>query len=337
MEVITTESESREKQGEKIIQFLEKTHAYEFFQSLKEEKAEHITAEEFIDFVVRLNGIIRDTPIHERGPDGDGVVLENWIETVLVPRHADKEPLLKHGYEARIDLKNQGDEKYMLPAVVNAVHLFEDGNGRTSRLLNVLLTPCDSPEEFYERARKALGINGRFDSLNVNPGLIKGDLEKIVLENHGFKFRDMDHFSPVAPERFTRLFTIDGASIVNPSHVIKEFMDKRKGDGWYSFLAAYAYLRLEGLLERATAVRTDFPDLDLEEDYKALSWKKMGEILTEPDWKNILDDYYALKAEEVEILIDCFVSPDKYKAMDGKATLRERFLEKIHADLQSYT
>ena len=318
------EFQFRQEQGEKVIEFLKRINAFEFFQKLANnpEKVREIKFDDLNDFLVRLNGIARNIPIHKREADGEKVYFEGFIDRALVPRQEDKEPLLEEAFDARQDLQNPEDFSYMLPAVTNAVHLFADGNGRTSRMLNILLTPHTSQEEFENKLNKALGEHGRFESLDVNPAFLNVDIENIVLKRHGLKFKEGTE-SPLLPDGLVRLFTLEDVQ----SEKAKEFNGKREIDPRICFIAAYNYLKTHNLLDKVIATNEDFPEITVE-NYKALSWGKMDHILTEDDWQNILDDYYAIKRESVEVLIDIFIHPDEYKNIEG-ITLRDLFIQKV--------
>ncbi len=69
-----------------------------------------------------------------------------------------------------------------------------------------------------------------------------------------------------------------------------------------------------------------------------LSPAKMDSIFQDEDWDNLIDAYHNLKREEVEVMIDSFVEPDKYKNLDGSMSIRDFLLKKIedtHQELNS--
>ena len=96
------DAELRIQQTEKVVDFLNKIGAYEYVQNILSdtEAKEAVSFEEFRDFVVRLNGIVRDIPIDERGSDGDSVYISNYHGETWVPNHNDKEGILKDAYNA---------------------------------------------------------------------------------------------------------------------------------------------------------------------------------------------------------------------------------------------
>lgn len=315
------EKEFRAHKAEKLVGFLDKIDAYKYVQKLKSssELGEKLSFEEFRDFLLRINGILRGIPISERTADGKTVFLEGF-DSALVPKQEDKEGLLKEAFGAAKQIQG-GDEDYLLPAVVNAVHLFADGNGRTSRVLHTLLQ-SKSEEEFTDRLRKSINDSGRYDTADISPALISTDIEKIILMNHGIQFKDDGEWSPIFPDGFGRLF----ASTEEPkTPKAKEFMSLRKIDQPYCFISAYEYLKSKDLLSKVT--------LEIPSGL-TLSPLKMENELSDNDWDEIMRGYYELKKEHVKVLINMFTKPHSYKIVDGSMDLRDYFIREIQERLK---
>lgn len=316
------EEQLRVQQAEKIIDFLNRIGAYEYVQNLVShpELRKQFTFEEFKNFLIRINGMARDISTSQRRGDGETVYLEGF-DTALMPRHEDKEGILQEAYDS-IEKVSPGDESYLLPAVVNAVHLFADGNGRTSRVLHTLLY-SKSEEEFTKHLRQAVGKNGRYDTPDISPGLIDVDIEKIILSRHGIQFEDNGKYSPIFPEGFGNLF----ATTEKPTtQKAKEFMALCYHDQPYCFIATYEYLKEKKLIEKVIIKNSN--------GYM-LSPLKMEQELSEEDWKAVIDAYYRIKKEHVEVIIDVFVEPNKYKNIEGDMNLKDYFLKKIQERLES--
>ena len=119
-----TEADQRSEAAKKIIEFIDRSGAYDYFKKLLSSGSgdnKKPTFEEFEDFLIRLNGIAREIPIHERSFDGDGVMLQGWVEETTVPKHSDKEGLLREAFDAASRLE-KSDLKYLIPAF----HLIKD-------------------------------------------------------------------------------------------------------------------------------------------------------------------------------------------------------------------
>ena len=56
----------------------------------------------------------------------------------------------------------------------------------------------------------------------------------------------------------------------------------------------------------------------------------MLEALSPEQWQRMLDNFYQLKKEQVETLVDIFTYPEKYPVSDDdQETLRDLFISKI--------
>ena len=308
----------REQQQEKIIDFLTRIGAYEYTQKLlsHSEAKDEFSFEKFKDFLVRINGIARDIPIHQRKDDGEKVQLEGFGGISAVPKHEDKAALLKETYEALSRISPE-DRAYLLPVMVNEVHLFNDGNGRTSRILHTLLKKFDSKEAFEVALALAVGKHGRSESPDLDPSLTSADREKILLTRHGLRFRDDTSFSPMLPEGFAGTIAVEESTTPKA----QAFMRFRREDlGGHCFLAAYEYLKEKDKLSETTM---------LYDKGMLLSPLKMEQVLSDADWDAMTEKYNALKRERAQILIDAFVEPDKYKNLEGTMNLKDYFKDEV--------
>ncbi len=331
MESPKAEAETRDAQAEKVIDFLDRINAYEFFEGLRSDpkNLKEIYFEQFEDFLMRINGIARDIPIAERQADGDGVHLESKVDSASVPNHEDKLPILKEAYEAVPNLAHQEDLAYMLPLIINAVHLFVDGNGRSSRIMHLLLKSHASKEEFNGELKKALGEYGRYYSYDVSPNILAVDVEKIVLAHHGVAFgTENNGWDPQPPEGVTHFWN----GIEYPqSEGGKKFKKLFRDDYHFSFIVAYNYLKERNLLDQTIVnYRRDGED----EDRLMLSPAKMDEILQPEDWDNLIHNLDVLKRERVETMVRAFVEPEKYTTLDGTSTLRDELIKKVTEENQ---
>src|SRR3989344_7695051 len=100
-----TEEQFREGQAEKAGEFLKHIQAYDYFKDILSGEKKLPEFKDFEDFIVRLNGIIRDIPIADRSTDGENVYLDGFLEQDFVPKHSDKEELLRHAYDSISDIK----------------------------------------------------------------------------------------------------------------------------------------------------------------------------------------------------------------------------------------
>lgn len=315
-----TEEQSRAETAEKVVTFLEKTEAYEKIEELLDGQKDKISFEDFKDLLVRLNGIIRDIPIHERSFDGAQVHVEGWMDTYKPPRQKDKEGILERAYDAT-DKVERGDEKYLIPAVINATHLFIDGNGRTARLLYQLLEKHNSKEDFLTVVKKAMQKDGRYDTLNVNPGLIASQIEDIVYARHGW---NSEHTR--IGEFRAGFITMEMEKIPrdHPSYdILKTMVRESKAD--------------------ATLMITALNEVAMQEQSKKILAKdgrisliKMSEVLSTEELEEVIEKFWEIKKEYVDILIDIFANPDEYKTVDDKEEIKVKdlFIKKVKAEAE---
>lgn len=320
---LKTEEELRNDQAEKVVGFLDKIKAFAYVKSILNgrEEVEKPDFKKFEDFLVRLNGIARNIPIHERAIDGDKVHLGGFVESIEVPHANDKESLLQYAYEKSRTIDTD-DLKYLLPSVINAVHLFADGNGRTSRIVHLLLTDYPSKEEFDAELRNALGEFGRFDSFDINPGLIGYEIQQEVLKNHGWIYSEENPQGTLGPIK-TGMASIEirGLDKENPSYeVARKLLDLASDNGRYVLTAIY--------METGGEIQNLMSEYG-EEKTLLVSPKKMLEILSHEQWERMLDNFYQLKKEQVETLVDVFVDPEQYQVSDDGETLRDLFIKEI--------
>lgn len=329
MEKIKQEKILRDKQAGKVIDFLDHLEAYEYVQNILEGNGPKPSFEEFADFLQRINGIARNVPIKKRSFDGKNVQLSGFIENALVPRHEDKTELLKYAYD-NIEKINKDEIKYLIPAVINAVHLSSDGNGRTSRIIYQLLERHASKSDFERSLKLSLGQHGRYDSPDINPGLIGPDVEKIVLKKHGWDFPENKY--PVGPGVLSEGKGISAPEIrkLDKDHesyaLAKKCLDIYRDDPLYVLNAIRSLLGDERLKTFITDKYT----------LCKISPLKMIDQLTADEWQQIIDSYYQLKKEHVKTIIDSFVTPDSFSPYDQKGiSLKDYFIQEIQGNYKN--
>lgn len=326
MEKLKQEKILRDRQSDKIIRFLDHIGAYEYVQNTLGGNEQKPSFEDFESFLQRINGIARDIPIQKRSPDGKNVQLSGFIENALVPRHEDKANLLKYAFD-NIENINEEEVKYLIPAVINAVHLFSDGNGRTSRIIYQLLEKHSSKADFEQAMNLCLGQHGRFDSPDASPSLISWEVEKIVLGKRGWKFSDNE--MPVGPGSLLVGKGISAPEIrkIDKNHdsyaIVKKCLDIYRDDSLYILNAIHSVLGDEEI------------EKFISDKYSLcrISPLKMVDQLSSEQWQKILDSYYQLKKEHVKTIIDSFINPDNYKTQE-RINIKDFFIEEIQRNFE---
>ena len=245
---------------------------------------------------------------------------------VKVPRHEDKESLLKYAYD---NLGNvaQADAKYMIPAVINATHLFADGNGRTSRVMFQLMNEYTSEEAFSKNLELSLGEYGRLNSPDINPEIVSVEINKYILRQNGWVYTDGGDVSnegiPFGIATVERKVLQEELSLDQKTEIVNALEDNM----------------LLVLTAARSALGDDVLRRLLTDKYtrKMLSPVKMMEQLSPGEWQRFLDAYYALKKEQVKILVDLFVNPEAFVKHlmedDSDMTLKDFFIQKIQENV----
>ncbi len=316
----------RPERAEKIIKFLDKINAFEFFENIDQQR-EKISFEDFKSFLVRLNGLVKDIPIKQRKFNGENVEISGGLlgEIILPPKEEDKTELLEFAFNSAKDL-SRGDNAYMIPVVVNALHMFNDGNGRTSRVIHLLLV-SENKESFNLELEKALGAEGRFHSYDINPALVDSEIREKVLENHGWEF-----FTNEKGYRRGGSEKIKGR--IAPSQKGINFEDKK----FFSNLQKYDKLAsadLEYVLTATTEALSSEQYDQLLIDHKQIFPAKM-QTLSDVDWKMIFNCYFKLKKEHIETLVWIFKDPNTYKnPKNENETLKDLFIRRTKEEHES--
>ncbi len=131
----------------KTVKLMERLHAAETFSTPEHSKKflDSLSYEDFKKWTGLVNGVERGIPRSERGQVSDSYVLsENPLmgtEVEYQPPHKDfRDPLLKMAFEKAQSIDDPETAALTLGLAINAIHYFEDGNGRTARMTYALLS-----------------------------------------------------------------------------------------------------------------------------------------------------------------------------------------------------
>lgn len=168
-----TQSESHD-----LIRFMDRVHAEEIYETpeIALQNLREMDYSTFESMLVRINGIVRDTDVHERGFDGGGFIkTENALTRSAtidyvppLPEH--RQDLLEEAFAVAKTVDYPDEAATLLGLSINAIHPFNDGNGRTSRFVYTLLSRgydgSDEAREYYESVLR--NVEGR-QVLDINP------------------------------------------------------------------------------------------------------------------------------------------------------------------------
>ena len=274
----------------KVATFLKRIDSENKVEDVKEknEFIQNISFDQFQSLLLRINGILRNIPIKKRSfhatPEAGIINLrKDGKVTYVTPPNSEKIHLLEESLDAlkRMTLSNRNVEAaMMLGTVINAIHPFEDGNGRTARIVSSLL--ASSKERFLTTA--------------VDPESIQSFIEAYITE-HVYPFKEVD------------ILGIENAYEVYPN----EISDKEKYElGIAEQDDTYNLIKACRILMQRSGGGSNFESSFISPDTKVFSLKEFF-LRNKDKISMLLKTYYELKNKYVEVLIDVFENPQKYK------------------------
>jgi|GEM_PF-623565 len=306
----------REKRSEVLLRFLRSAENIEplhgrkmedIFSTEEEKRAfiEGLQTEEFIELLDGVNGILRGKKKDEWGMDGETVALEGAMLGVgyVPPRQEDKPELLTEILasvkEMNRDGKDLKDIALLVSSSLNAIHPYLDGNGRTSRLVYLLLSK-NFNEETKDELQEALGKYGR-DKLDIDPGLVQFKISELIEKEAGVN--DPEINVNKISNLFGRKQDLQFGEEISEEdrNLFSELLGK---DDRYLFLSVFQYLQNQDDKEkylRRSPQQTAIP-VDL-----------LSKNLTQEGLSQILKTYRGLKKKYVETLMDSIANPEKEK------------------------
>lgn len=306
----------RDYQSKKIIRFLNIATNIEGFENKKieeifsteENKRQFIDKIDFKEFLVLLNGInglFRGKTKDDWKIDGERVFIGNkdGLIEYKPPHPDDKLELLEKLVETAkrmnkkgVDLEHIGG---MIYSVVNSIHLYADGNGRSSRFLYGLMhfdlkTQKDEINKIIQESDR--------DDIPYNPERISADIDTnfyeplIYLDEKIIRFKPTDTGLDYSNRFDTKI----------DKEEMKLFLDNYRHDRYPIKYAMILFAREKGidLVEFDTGVSKWAFVVDLEKFFPSLS---------SDDLKDINSKYRKIKKELVEKMIDVFENPTAEK------------------------
>lgn len=131
----------------RTVQMMERLHASEVFKTPEHSKAflDSLTYEEFKKYLSLVNGLELGLSINERGKAGNSLVQSDnaflGSEVAYRPPHSSRrDSLLEKAFIKAQSLESPEVAGLTLGLAINAIHYFDDGNGRTARMTYALLS-----------------------------------------------------------------------------------------------------------------------------------------------------------------------------------------------------
>ncbi len=271
----------------------------------KNEFVQNLSFEDFKKLLTRINGILREIPnTKERTTDGKHVIVFSADAQQILytpPYHEDKDELLQQTFSALKRMGTNKDSAAMVWSSLNAIHLFGDGNGRTSRLAYVFLaSSAGDPDIRMTNSREFQRMVEQYIAEKVHHlPLDKGS--EIKSENDFEAPTSKDHKNNAAERLlFANGFTYD-------QHIMVTAMEM--------------YCRDKGL---------DFEKDLLTKDH-SFSFTLFFERMSEDQIKEIVTMYRELKKEFITTTIDIFENPSEHtlhKNLPDNFKRREEFIQR---------
>ncbi len=327
---IEIKTENRTERGKVLISFLNRAknidalHGQKMNQIFNDEEKKRgfinsLDVDSLIELLNGINGILQDKPKDQWQIDGDRVGLESALlgTEYLPPRSEDKTELLNNVLLAikRMNKSNRDlkDLALLVSSSINALHLYSDGNGRTSRLVYSLLT-----EEYNNLAKdkileQVLDRYGR-DVIDVNPHFIQDFIEELIKEKNGFN-------KEIGGKKIVGVWSVNLAAWKLPTakinHNIGEekvnlFKQLLRHDHTFMFYAFFKFYK-NHTAEMGQYLK-EYPGW-----FRILIDNFLENIKPE-QFDEIINNYRNFKKDYVNTLVDIVENPNKeeYQIQDGQ-------------------
>ncbi|MCF7865772.1 MAG: hypothetical protein K9M11_04725 [Candidatus Pacebacteria bacterium] len=311
----TPTGKSRQELTNDAVIFLEKTGAFELFNDpvRKSEWIQTTTAEEAEQYIERLNGILIGNPIYKREIyENPGILVDpddNLVDKPTNPeisRHLFRDLIFPACQRIPIN-----DASELMATSINLLHMFPDGNGRTSRsTYSLFFEPTRAKIKPQERKEFLEWQTGEQKGvLNWNPRLIRSNINSIIrnrIDSTKPSFLEAQESSAFPEE----ILNYKGENLAIQS--LRETCLSRDPD------VAMALIMHAGRNELN-------PDEFIVKGNKLLNNQKILESVDESTAVSVLECLETIKMLRVVTLVDVFEHPNEYKSPIDTYNLKEYF------------
>lgn len=316
------EDYNRGLQGKRLLDFLDDVEAFEIFSSKEKIKdfLNNIGPEEFIDFITKINNILRNKKISSVTIDGGDVVLTGIVEQKNFPKSEDKKRLIVDLLEGVKTMDDLNEIAAVIGATITGVHLFKDGNGRTSRILYKLISEgYNESDESKKGLKDVMSFGGR-NVVDLNIHSVEDEINKTIASDYASDFRKNRCIKSAQSIRGEIEYNPD---IEKEKQRLTDYLIDT--DSLYMFYAIYNFLSEIGELEKFLQ---KFFKENGDLSRSRIDTKKLFSEISPKELEKILDKYYELKTEFVKRFIEAMTNnPEKYLDDSGK-TIKDKFFER---------
>ncbi len=267
---------------------------------LRRELLSTLTADEYFEFIEGINGILRDKEKEDWDMDGVGVTAagQEVIGKHIFPHHEDKRDILVKTWVAAHQMNEDGrdleDIGMLLGSMLVETHPFNDGNGRTSRLVYLMTKEGFSKEKIMA----VLGEDGRDEFDMALPKIYIDklfDREQADRNTLGINGIRPDEELPYGQLKFPAEVDEEvRADIVEAGrHDMRIFTAAIKG-----YLSEHPDISVENIMK-------------MYGERKFLLVQKLLEVLSAEQVSELAAAYWQKKKEYTEGMIDIFAHSDK--------------------------
>lgn len=337
----TNENELRHRSnGEKAQRLMELSKITELRQNEEafDNRIQELNRDGAYKYLMTLNGILRGVDRSERGVRSNIQVGEH-----MAPSRKVQGVILNDTTEALKGIKDNHYRATLAYYTVNNLHLFADGNGRTSRAVYEIFDNPNfnlSGENFIHKTNSAneVGGHGKFERAHgIQSTMTAYQLARGILAEKLARDGKIDSRINEMPSRLEMVygstpdvyFTDDAENNLTPQE--KKSINLAFHDGDVAFLTLCRMLNIKGTSDKVIsnsiktspdstnkfmAVEIGKRDMDTgapnEKSHQTFSgW-------TADDYRTFLEGFQIVQLESQRTLNDVFSNPENYKTSDGR-------------------